>query len=62
MKFKTVLLYVSILYAGMILSDHDTWLESLGGFFIFLAGAIAGCADGKESNKLSDHFRRMTKR
>ena len=62
MKFKTAVIYFSLLIAGIYLSDHKTWMESLGGLFILTAGYICGRIDGKQSNKISDHFRRMTKR
>lgn len=62
MKFKTTMLYLSILLAGLILSDHETLKQVIGGLLIFIAGDIAGRADAEQNNKISDHFRRMTKR
>lgn len=62
MKPKTTLLYISILLVGLILSDHETWMQVIGGLLIFIAGSIAGRADGKQENKISDHLRSMTKR
>ena len=58
---KKFFLMLGLMIAGNTMI-HDDWLSWGGTLFVMSAGYIAGFEDGKGRNKISDHFRKLTKR